>query len=26
MKAEHKESVTEFLDLMSKIKYFTKLK
>ena len=26
MKADHKESVTEFLDLMSKIKYFTKLK
>lgn len=26
MKAEHKESVTEILDLMSKIKYFTKLK
>lgn len=26
MKTEHKESVTEFLDLMSKIKYFTKLK
>jgi hypothetical protein len=26
MKTEHKESLTEFLDLMSKIKYFTKLK
>ena len=26
MKTENKESVTEFLDLMSKIKYFTKLK
>lgn len=26
MKTEHTESVTEFLDLMSKIKYFTKLK
>jgi len=26
MKTEHQESVTEFLDLMSKIKYFTKLK
>jgi hypothetical protein len=26
MKAEHNESVTEFLDLMNKIKYFTKLK
>ena len=26
MKTDPKESVTEFLDLMSKIKYFTKLK
>jgi hypothetical protein len=26
MKTEHTESVTEFLELMSKIKYFTKLK